>query len=93
MISKRYQNNKQIDDTVKDDLKGTTNREKYQGDVREILNEKRKTVDVDKSKATSLDRQLVVSTFKQNHIDSTDVDTSNIGIQIATENKGDFNNQ
>ncbi|KAH0749144.1 hypothetical protein KY290_028376 [Solanum tuberosum] len=38
-----------------------------------------------------LDRQLVASTSEQNCVDS--VDTSNIGIQTTTENKGDCNNQ
>ncbi|KAG5623003.1 hypothetical protein H5410_008221 [Solanum commersonii] len=51
------------------------------------------TVDVDQSKGTSLDRQLVASTFEQNHVDSIDVDTSNIGVQTTTKNKGDCNNQ
>ncbi|KAG5619097.1 hypothetical protein H5410_018921 [Solanum commersonii] len=54
--------------------------EKYQGDAREILNEKRKFVDVDQSKATSSDQQLVASTLEQNHVYSMDVDTSNIGV-------------
>ncbi|KAG5570601.1 hypothetical protein H5410_060367 [Solanum commersonii] len=93
LISKRNQNTKQIDDTIEGALKGTTDSEKYQVDVREILNKKRKTVDVDQSKATSLDLQLVVSTFEQNCVDSMDVDTSNIGVQTTTENKGDYNNQ
>ncbi|KAG5598768.1 hypothetical protein H5410_030138 [Solanum commersonii] len=83
LISKRNQNNKQIDDTIEVALKGTTYSEKYQGD----------TVDVDKSKATSLDRQLVAFTFEQNHVDSMDVDTSNIGVQIDIKNKGNCNNQ
>ncbi|KAG5570266.1 hypothetical protein H5410_060032 [Solanum commersonii] len=74
-------------------LKGTTDSEKYHDDVREILNEKRKTVDVDQSKATSLDQQLVASTSKQNRVDLIDVDTSNIGVQTTTKNKGDCNNQ
>ncbi|KAG5625174.1 hypothetical protein H5410_010392 [Solanum commersonii] len=91
--SKINQNNKQIDDTIEGVLKGTTDSEKYQGDAREILNEKRKTVDVDQSKATFLDRQLVASTFEQNRVNSMDVDTSNIGVQTTTENKGDCNNQ
>ncbi|KAG5600333.1 hypothetical protein H5410_031703 [Solanum commersonii] len=93
LISKINQNNKQIDDTIEVALKGATDSEKYQGDAREILNEKRKTVDVDQSKATSLDQQLVASTFEQNRVDSMDVDTSNIGVQTITENKGDCNNQ
>ncbi|KAH0697025.1 hypothetical protein KY290_014455 [Solanum tuberosum] len=93
LISKRNQNNKQIDDTIEGALKGTTDSENYQGDAREILNEKRKIVDVDQSKATSSDRQLVASTFEQNHVNSMDVDTSNIGVQTTTENKGDCNNQ
>ncbi|XP_049386891.1 uncharacterized protein LOC125851145 [Solanum stenotomum] len=93
LISKRNQNNKQIDDTIEGALKGTTDSEKYQGDAREILNEKRKIVDVDQSKATSSDRQLVASTFEQNHVNSMDDDTSNIGVQTTTENKGDCNNQ
>ncbi|KAH0679030.1 hypothetical protein KY284_020115 [Solanum tuberosum] len=76
-----------------DGKSGTTDSEKYQGDVREILNEKRKTVDVDESTTTSLDRQLVASTSEQNCVDSMDVDTSNIGAQTTTENKGDCNNQ
>ncbi|WMV39824.1 hypothetical protein MTR67_033209 [Solanum verrucosum] len=76
-----------------DGKSGTTDSEKYQGDAREILNEKRKTVDVDQSKATSLDRQLVASTSEQNHVNSMDVDTSNIGVQTTTENKVDCNNQ
>nr|AAT39932.2 NB-ARC domain containing protein [Solanum demissum]AAT39950.2 NB-ARC domain containing protein [Solanum demissum] len=76
-----------------DGKSGTTNSEKYQGDAREILNEKRKTVDVDQSKATSLDRQLVASTFEQNRVNSMNVDTSNIGVQTTTENKSDCNNQ
>ena len=81
-------NNKQIDDTIEVASKGTIDSEKYQGDAREILNEKRKVVDVDQSKATSLDRQLVASTFEQNRVNSMDVDTSNIGVQTTTENKG-----
>ncbi|KAK4730979.1 hypothetical protein R3W88_023967 [Solanum pinnatisectum] len=93
LISKRNQNNKQIDDTIEGALKGTTNSEKYQDDAREILNEKRKTVDVNQSKATPLDRQLVASTFEKNCVNTIDVDTSNIGVQTATENKGDCNNQ
>ncbi|XP_049343274.1 uncharacterized protein LOC125807577 [Solanum verrucosum] len=76
-----------------DGKSGSIDSEKYQGDAREILNEKRKTVDVDQSKATSLDRQLVASTSEQNHVNSMDVDTSNIGVQTTTENKGDCNNQ
>ncbi|KAG5609441.1 hypothetical protein H5410_020722 [Solanum commersonii] len=48
--------------------------------------------DVDQSKATPLDRQLVASTFEQNRVNSIDVDTSNIGIQTTIENKGDCNN-
>ncbi|KAG5576224.1 hypothetical protein H5410_056358, partial [Solanum commersonii] len=47
LISKRNQNNKQIDDTFEVASKGTIDSEKYQGDVREILNEKRKVADVD----------------------------------------------
>nr|AAT40519.2 hypothetical protein SDM1_22t00007 [Solanum demissum] len=74
-------------------LKGTNDSEKYQGDAREILNEKRKIVDVDQSKATSLDRQLVASSFEQNRVNSMDVDTSNISVQTTTENKSDCNNQ
>ncbi|KAG5588148.1 hypothetical protein H5410_048582 [Solanum commersonii] len=93
LISKRNQNNKQIDDTIEGALKGITDSEKYQGDSREILNEKRKIVDVDQSKATSSDQQLVASTLEQNHVNSMDVDTSNIGVQTTTENKGDCNNQ
>ncbi|XP_049399983.1 uncharacterized protein LOC125864091 [Solanum stenotomum] len=92
-MSKRNQNNKQIDYTIEGALKGTTDSENYQGDAREILNEKRKIVDVDQSKATSLDRQLVASTFEQNRVNSIDVDTSNIGVQTTTKNKGDCNNQ
>ncbi|KAK4736806.1 hypothetical protein R3W88_000503 [Solanum pinnatisectum] len=92
-IRLQNQNNKQIDDTIEGALKGTTDSEKYQGDAREILNEKRKTVDVDQSKATSSDRQLVASTSEQNRVDSIDVGTSNIGIQTTIENKGDCNNQ
>ncbi|KAG5615909.1 hypothetical protein H5410_015733 [Solanum commersonii] len=67
LISKRNQNNQQIDDTIEVALKGTTNSE---------------------NKATSLDCQLVASTSKQNCADSMDVDTSNIGVQTTTENKG-----
>ncbi|KAG5583581.1 hypothetical protein H5410_054208 [Solanum commersonii] len=93
LISKRNQNNKQIDDTIEGALKGITDSEKYQGDAREILNEKRKIVDVDQSKATSSDQQLVASTLEQNHANSMDVDTSNIGVQTTTKNKGDCNNQ
>ncbi|KAG5608917.1 hypothetical protein H5410_020198 [Solanum commersonii] len=93
LISKRNQNNKQIDDTIEVALKGTIDSEKYQGDAREILNEKRKIVDVDQSKTTSLDRQLVVATSDQNHADSMVVDTSKIGVQTTTKNKGDCNNQ
>ncbi|KAG5582894.1 hypothetical protein H5410_053521 [Solanum commersonii] len=66
LISKRNQNNKQIDDTIED---------------------------VDQSKATSSDQQLVASTLEQNHVNSMDVDTSNICVQTTTENKGDCNNQ
>ncbi|KAG5604161.1 hypothetical protein H5410_025653 [Solanum commersonii] len=93
LISKRNQNNKQIDDIIEGALKGTTDSEMYQGDAREILNEKRKTIDVDQSKATSLDRQLVASTFEQNCVNLIDVDTSKIGVQTTTENKSDCNNQ
>ncbi|KAG5581982.1 hypothetical protein H5410_052609 [Solanum commersonii] len=93
LISKRNQNNKQIDDTIEGALKGITDSEKYQGDAREILNEKRKFVDVDQSKATSSDQQLVASTLEQNHVNSMDVDTSNIGVQTTIENKGNCNNQ
>ncbi|KAG5597744.1 hypothetical protein H5410_038976 [Solanum commersonii] len=93
LILKRNQNNKQIDATIEVALKSITDSEKYQGDVREILNEKRKTVDVDQSKTTSLDRQLVASTSEQNRVDSMDVDTSNIGVQTTIENKSDCNNQ
>ncbi|KAH0765449.1 hypothetical protein KY285_001320 [Solanum tuberosum] len=93
LISKRNQNNKQIDDTIEVALKGTTDSEKYQGDAREILNEKEKIVDVDQSKATSLDRQLVASTSEQNRVDSMDVDTIIIGVQTTTKNKGDCDNQ
>ncbi|KAG5614091.1 hypothetical protein H5410_013915 [Solanum commersonii] len=93
LISKRNQNNKQIDDTIEGALKGITDSEKYQGDAREILNEKRKFVDVDQSKATSSDQQLVASTLEQNYVYSMDVDTNNIGVQTTTENKGDCNNQ
>ncbi|KAG5607774.1 hypothetical protein H5410_029266 [Solanum commersonii] len=93
LISKRNQNNKQIDDTIEGALKSIADSEKYQGDAREILNEKRKFVDVDQSKATSSDQQLVASTLEQNHVNSMDVDTSNIGVQTTTENKGDCNNQ
>ncbi|KAG5579614.1 hypothetical protein H5410_050241 [Solanum commersonii] len=81
-------NNKQIDDTIEVASKGTIDGEKYQGDVREILNEKTKVVDVDQSKATSLDRQLVAVTSEKNHAHSMDVVTSNIGVQTITENKG-----
>ncbi|KAG5576204.1 hypothetical protein H5410_056338 [Solanum commersonii] len=66
LISKRNQNNKQIDDTIEVASKGTIDSEKCQGDAREILNEKRKVVDVDQSKPISLDRQLVAVTFEQN---------------------------
>ncbi|WMV10680.1 hypothetical protein MTR67_004065 [Solanum verrucosum] len=88
LILKRNQNNKQIDDTIEVATKGTIDSEKYQGDAREILNEKRKVVDVDQSKATSLDRQLVVVTSEQNRAHSMDVVTSNIGVQKTTKNKG-----
>ncbi|KAG5602264.1 hypothetical protein H5410_033634 [Solanum commersonii] len=87
LISKINQNNKQIDDIIEGALKGITDSEKYQGDAREILNEKRNIVDVDQSKATSSDQQLVASTLEQNHVNSMDVDTSNIGVQTTTENK------
>ncbi|KAG5610629.1 hypothetical protein H5410_021910 [Solanum commersonii] len=93
LIEKRDQNNKQIDDTIEVSLKGTTDTEKYQVDAREILNEKRKIVDVDESTTTSLDQKLAASTSKKNCVDSMDVDTSNIGAQTTTENKGDCNNQ
>ena len=86
-------NNKQIDDTIEVALKGTIDSEKYQGVAREILNEKRKVVDVDQSKATSLDRKLVDVTFEKNCAHSMDVVISNIGVQTTTENKGDCNNQ
>ncbi|KAK4737005.1 hypothetical protein R3W88_000702 [Solanum pinnatisectum] len=88
LISKRNQNNKQIDDTIKVALKGTIDSEKYQSDAREILNEKRKVVDVGQSKATSLDRQLVVVTSEQNCAYLMDVVTSNISVQTTTKNKG-----
>ncbi|KAG5622529.1 hypothetical protein H5410_007747 [Solanum commersonii] len=88
LISKRNQNNKQIDNTIEVASKGTIDSEKYQGDAREILNEKRKVVDVNQSKATSLDRQLVAVTSEQNHAHSMNVITSNIGVQTTTENKG-----
>ncbi|KAG5621377.1 hypothetical protein H5410_006595 [Solanum commersonii] len=69
LISRRNQNNKQIDDIIEVALKGTIDSEKYQ------------------------DRQLVAATSEQNRADSMDVDTSNIGVQTTTENKGDCNNQ
>ncbi|KAG5616032.1 hypothetical protein H5410_015856 [Solanum commersonii] len=74
-------------------LKGTTDSEKYQGDAKEILNEKRKIVDVNQSKTTSLDRQLVAATSEQNRADSMDADISNIDVQTTIENKDDCNNQ
>ncbi|KAG5576207.1 hypothetical protein H5410_056341 [Solanum commersonii] len=58
-----------------DGKSGTIDSEKYQGDAREILNEKRKVVDVDQSKATSLDRQLVAVTSEHNRAHSIDVVT------------------
>ncbi|KAG5596303.1 hypothetical protein H5410_037535 [Solanum commersonii] len=82
LISKRNQNNKQIDDTIEVALRGTIDSEKYQGDVREILNGKRKIVDVDQSKATSLDQQLVAATSEKNHADSMDVDTIGSGQKL-----------
>ncbi|KAH0692463.1 hypothetical protein KY285_019560 [Solanum tuberosum] len=87
LISKRNQNNKQIDDTIEVATKGTIDSEKYQGDAREILNEKRKVVDINQSKATLLDRQLVDVPSEQNRAHSMDVVTSNIGVQTTTENK------
>ncbi|KAK4721256.1 hypothetical protein R3W88_011489 [Solanum pinnatisectum] len=90
LILKRNQNNKQIDDTIEVASKVTIDSEKYQGDAREILNEKRKVVDVDQSKATSLDRQLVVVTSEQNRAHSMDVVTRNIGVQTTSENKGEM---
>ena len=48
-------NNKQIDDTINFSSKGTINSEKYQGESREILNDKR-----------MVDQQLVVANFEQN---------------------------
>ncbi|KAG5630583.1 hypothetical protein H5410_002300 [Solanum commersonii] len=62
-------------------IRGTINSEKYQGDVREISNEKRKIVDVDQSKSTSLDRQLVAATSEQNRVDSMHVDTTTNKVQ------------
>ena len=69
LILKRNQNNKQIDDTIEVALKSIIDSEKYQGDAREMWNEKRMIVDVDQSKAISLDRQLIASTFQQNSVD------------------------
>ncbi|KAG5609867.1 hypothetical protein H5410_021148 [Solanum commersonii] len=89
LILKRNQNNKQIDDTIEVASKVTIDSEKYQGYAREILNEKRKVVDVDQSKTTSLDRQLVVVTSEQNRAHSMNVVTSNIGVQTTSENKGE----
>ncbi|KAG5621644.1 hypothetical protein H5410_006862 [Solanum commersonii] len=68
-------------------FKCTNDNEKYQGDAREILIEKRRVVDDDQSKATALDRQLVVATSEQNCADSMNVDTCNIGLQTTTGNK------
>ncbi|KAH0642842.1 hypothetical protein KY289_033816 [Solanum tuberosum] len=70
-----------------DGKSGTIDSEKYQGDAREILNEKRKVVDINQSKATLLDRQLVDVPSEQNRAHSMDVVTSNIGVQTTTENK------
>ncbi|KAG5589534.1 hypothetical protein H5410_040048 [Solanum commersonii] len=81
------QNNKRIDDTIEVALKGTIDSDKYQGYAREMVNEKRRIVDVDQSKTTFLDRQLVAATSEQNRVDSMDVDTSNIGVQTTTGNK------
>ncbi|KAG5616081.1 hypothetical protein H5410_015905 [Solanum commersonii] len=86
LLSKRNQNNKQIDDNIEVILKGTIDSEKYQGDAREILNKKRKIVDVDQSEATSLNQQLIAATSEQNRANLMDVDTN-------IENKGDCNNQ
>ncbi|KAG5598535.1 hypothetical protein H5410_029905 [Solanum commersonii] len=89
LISKRNQNNKQIDDTIEGALKGITDSEKYQGDAREILNEKRKFVDVDQSKATSSDQQLVASTLEQNHAATNEVQLKEVGLNLmsnATKN-------
>lgn len=47
-------------------------------------------VDVDQSKATSVDRQLVVITLDHNHSHSMNVVTSNIGVQKTTKNKGEM---
>uniref|UniRef100_M1DJH3 NB-ARC domain containing protein n=1 Tax=Solanum tuberosum TaxID=4113 RepID=M1DJH3_SOLTU len=91
LISKRNQNDKQIDNTIEVALKGTTDSEKYQGDAREILNEKRKSVDVDQSKATSLDRQLVAATSEQNRADLMDVDTRGtpkVGVDVPRVGSG-----
>ncbi|KAG5589759.1 hypothetical protein H5410_040273 [Solanum commersonii] len=73
MISKRNQNNKQIDDIVEVVSKGTIDSEKYQGNARGILNEKRK---------------LVAVTSEQNRAHLVDVVTSNIVVQTTTEYKG-----
>ncbi|KAG5610584.1 hypothetical protein H5410_021865 [Solanum commersonii] len=75
LISKRNQNGKQIDDTIEVASKGTIDSVKYQGDAREILNKKRKVVDVDQSKASSLDRQLVAVTSGKNRSHAMDVGT------------------
>ncbi|KAG5621448.1 hypothetical protein H5410_006666 [Solanum commersonii] len=56
LILKRNQNNKQIDNTIEVALKDTSDDiEKYQGDAIEILNEKRRVVGIDQSRATALD--------------------------------------
>ncbi|KAG5572606.1 hypothetical protein H5410_062372 [Solanum commersonii] len=97
LISKRNQNNKQIDDIIEVALKGTTDSEKYQGDAREILNKKRKIVDVDQRKATSLDQQLVAATSEKNRADSMDavnneVQSKEVGLNWmsnATKNVGE----
>ncbi|WMV19704.1 hypothetical protein MTR67_013089 [Solanum verrucosum] len=94
LLSKRNQNNKQIDDTIEVVLKGTIDSEKYQGDVREILNKKRNIVDVDQSEATSLNRQLIAATFEQNRAKLMDViQVILVYVQKNIENKGDCNNQ
>lgn len=69
LIKNKNKNNKQIDNIIEVALKGTTDSDKYQGDVREMVNEKWRIVDIDQSKTTSLHRQLDAATTYHYFID------------------------
>ncbi|KAG5623567.1 hypothetical protein H5410_008785 [Solanum commersonii] len=76
------QNNKQIDDTIEGALKGITDSEKYQGDAREILNEKIKFVDVDQMSMDVDTSNIGVQTTAENKGDCNNQEAATNEVQL-----------